>query len=93
MIYEIILAPEFKIDIAKHQKAGDKKLIKKISLFLAELKFNPRQGTGKPEQLKGFEHREMWSRRINQKHRLIYEIRDTELVVIAVTAYGHYDDK
>ncbi|MBQ6652746.1 MAG: Txe/YoeB family addiction module toxin, partial [Prevotella sp.] len=49
-------------------------------------------GTGHPEQLKGEPHGR-WSRRITQKHRLVYEIRDTEVIVIVLTAYGHYEDK
>ncbi|MFR9624293.1 MAG: type II toxin-antitoxin system YoeB family toxin, partial [Rikenellaceae bacterium] len=54
----------------------------------------PRSGTGKPERLKGYApEREMWSRRIDSKNRLIYQIKEQELVVIAVAAYGHYDDK
>ena len=32
-------------------------------------------------------------RRITQKHRLIYEIIDKEVVVLVLTAYGHYNDK
>ncbi|MCH5308145.1 MAG: type II toxin-antitoxin system YoeB family toxin [Prevotella sp.] len=34
-----------------------------------------------------------WSRRITQKHRLVYEIHDAEVVVLVLTAYGHYDDR
>ena len=34
-----------------------------------------------------------WSRRISKKHRLVYEIHDTEVVVLVLTAYGHYDDR
>jgi mRNA-degrading endonuclease RelE of RelBE toxin-antitoxin system len=25
--------------------------------------------------------------------RLVYEIHDTEVIVLVLTAYGHYDDK
>lgn len=28
-----------------------------------------------------------------KKHRLIYEIHDTEVVVLVLSTYGHYDDK
>jgi len=35
----------------------------------------------------------MWSRRIDQKHRLVYQINETELIVVAISAYGHYADK
>jgi toxin YoeB len=34
-----------------------------------------------------------WSRRISQKHRLVYRIFDTEVLVLVLSAYGHYDDK
>lgn len=93
MIYQVLLQPQFKSDIKRHQKAGDKKLISKIAQLLSELSNNPRSGTGKPERLKGYTCHEMWSRRIDQKHRLVYEIKDDELIVIAVSTYGHYDDK
>ena len=57
-----------------------------------ELQEHPRTGTGKPEPLS--EGRAgQWSRRISQKHRLIYEIEDTIVKVDVLSAYGHYDDK
>ncbi|MBP3213636.1 MAG: type II toxin-antitoxin system YoeB family toxin [Bacteroidaceae bacterium] len=34
-----------------------------------------------------------WSRTITKKHRLIYEIFETEVHVDVLAAYGHYDDK
>ena len=40
----------------------------------------PTTGTGQVEQLKGYEKRSVWSRRINQKHRLVYEIFEDEKV-------------
>ena len=27
------------------------------------------------------------------KHRLVYEIHDNEVVVLVISAWGHYDDK
>ena len=45
-----------------------------------------------PEQLRG-DRSNQWSRHITQKHRLVYEIYDTEVVVLVLTAYGHYEDK
>lgn len=30
---------------------------------------------------------------ITKKHRLVYEIFDTEVHVDVLSAYGHYDDK
>ena len=34
-----------------------------------------------------------WSRQISKKHRLVYRIYETEVVVLVIAAYGHYDDK
>lgn len=92
MSYKVVISPEFQEHIAQHARAGRKPLIKKIDSLMPELANNPRSGTGKPEQLRHMEG-EVWSRRIDSKHRLIYEIIEDELVVIAVSAYGHYGDK
>lgn len=50
------------------------------------------EGTGKPEPLSG-DRSGQWSRRITQKHRLIYEIEENIVTVDVLSAYGHYDDK
>jgi len=34
-----------------------------------------------------------WSRRLSKKHHLVYRIYETEVVVLVISAYGHYDDK
>lgn len=67
-------------------------LKKKALNLIAELYVHPRTGTGQPEQLSG-DRAGQWSRRISQKHRLIYEIRDSEIMVLVLTTYGHYGDK
>ena len=64
----------------------------KAQTLIEELRVHPKTGTGHPEQLKG-NYAGQWSRRITKKHRLVYEIHDTEVVVLILTAYGHYDDK
>ncbi len=92
MIYKVIITPEAKSGIEKHIRAGNKKLVQKIFFLLDELAENPRSGTGKPEQLKGYDI-ESWSRRIDSKHRLVYEIYEDKLKVFAVSSYGHYGDK
>jgi len=53
---------------------------------------HPRKGTGKPEQLKG-DLSGLYSRRINKKHRLIYDIQDEIITVIVLSAHSHYGDK
>lgn len=75
-------------DVVELQKHSPR-LIKKLAKLLDELREHPRSGTGQIEQLKYFEN-ETWSRRLNKEHRLVYEIHDNEVLVLVVSAYGHY---
>ena len=63
--------------------------IKKILKILNELKEHPYTGTGNPEELK-YELSGFWSRRINKKDRLIYEVQEEVVTVFVVSAFGHY---
>ena len=71
---------------------SEPKAYAKAQTLINELKEHPKTGTGKPEQLKG-DRAGQWSRRITKKHRLIYTIQDTEVIVLVLNAYGHYNDK
>ncbi|MFI3280280.1 MAG: Txe/YoeB family addiction module toxin [Rikenellaceae bacterium] len=93
MIYQVEISDEAAENIQMHLKAGNTKLVAKISAFIDQLGEHPRSGTGKPERLKGYGDREMWSRHIDSKHRLTYEIKESQLIVTALSAYGHYGDK
>jgi toxin YoeB len=64
----------------------------KVQRLINELKEHPKTGTGKPEQLKG-DRSGQWSRRITDRHRMVYTINETEVIVLVLTTYGHYDDK
>lgn len=79
-------------DLRSHKKSGDKAIMKKIDALVDELKEHPRSGTGKPEELK-YDLLGYWSRRINQKDRLVYKIEDEKLLVTVLSAIGHYADK
>jgi len=79
-------------DLKNHYKSGNKATIKKIEKILLELTETPFLGEGQPEELKhnlnGY-----WSRRINQKDRMIYRVEEEIVTVIIVSAMGHYSDK
>ncbi len=90
-MYKLDYTDEAKLDMQRLKREEPKAFIK-LGKLLEELMDHPRTGTGKPEPLKG-NCSGQWSRRITKKHRLIYEIHDTEVVVLVLTAYGHYDDK
>ncbi|HRO74689.1 MAG TPA: Txe/YoeB family addiction module toxin [Crocinitomicaceae bacterium] len=90
--FRVILADGALADIEKHYKSGDKSVIKKIKVILTELEEHPTTGVGQPEQLK-HELAGKWSRRINQKHRMVYSINDHTVTVEVFSAMGHYFDK
>ncbi|WP_367652753.1 type II toxin-antitoxin system YoeB family toxin [Rikenella microfusus] len=52
----------------------------------------PDTGFGRPEPLK-YGKRGYWSRQITVKHRLVYQIREEEITVLIVQAFGRYMDK
>ena len=89
-MYNIIFTNRAQDDITKLKKS-EPTCFKKVMKLLNELATHPRTGTGHPEQLRG-DRSNQWSRRISQKHRLVYEIHDTEVIVLVLTAYGHYED-
>lgn len=61
---------------------NDRKLLRKINKLLKEIKRTPFSGTGKPEPLK-YKLKGCWSRRINDEHRLVYEIDIDEIRIIS----------
>lgn len=71
-------------------QAQDKKTLKKINSLLKSIQRNPFTGEGKPEPLKGSPDGE-WSRRINEKDRLVYTLNKESIVIIQCK--GHYHDK
>ena len=68
----------------------DKKTFFKIAEMIEEVRRTPFEGKGKPEMLKhglkGY-----WSRRITDKHRMVYAVSET--TVTFITFKGHYSDK
>jgi toxin YoeB len=79
-------------DIEQHKKIGDKLTLKKIQKLLIELMEHPTMGTGKPEMLK-HNLKGLYSRRINQKHRLVYSIKAEIVTVYLLSAHSHYGEK
>ena len=80
------------LEDADRLERDEPKSYKKFLSLLEELAEHPTTGTGHPEPLKG-QPEGRWSRCISQKHRLVYRIFDTEVLVLVLSAYGHYDDK
>jgi len=91
MTYKVKISREAEENLKKLQR-HEPKVYEKAIKFIGELYEHPRTGLGHPEPLKG-KPENRWSREITRKHRLVYRIFDTEVVVEVLSAYGHYNDK
>lgn len=69
-------------------QATDKKMLKKINNLLKDVARTPFSVKEKPEPLK-HKYKGFWSRRINNEHRMIYQVKDDD-VYIAKCRF-HYD--
>jgi len=68
----------------------DKKTLKRINQLIQDIERNGHDGIGKPEQLKG-DLSGWWSRRIDDANRLVYQIKDSKLII--ADCRTHYGDK
>ncbi|WP_338948773.1 Txe/YoeB family addiction module toxin [Fusobacterium nucleatum] len=60
----------------------DRKVVKKINELIKDIQKNENEGIGKPELLQ-HELSGYWSRRIDDKNRLVYKISDTQITIVA----------
>lgn len=60
----------------------DRKKALRIINLIKELPRDPFGGTGKPEPLK-HELAGCWSRRIDQEHRLVYQVHNAKIRILA----------
>lgn len=91
MIYEIDFTDTAKSDVVL-LKRSEPQAYRKLLKLLEELILHPTTGTGHPKPL-GNNRAGQWSRRITDKHRLIYQVQEKEIIVLVLSTYGHYDDK
>ena len=92
MGYIVDISKDAKEDILSFQKAGNKIALAKIDKILEELAEHPEIGIGKPEKMK-YKEKNRWSRRIDKKNRMTYEIENDIVTVYVISVMGHYDDK
>ncbi len=69
-------------------QSQDKKTLRRINTILRDIERGNFDGVGKPEALKG-ELTGFWSRRIDEKNRLVYRVRQDVLEI--ASCRGHYD--
>lgn len=60
----------------------DRQILKRINQLINDACRNGNDGIGKPEALRG-DLSGYWSRRINQEHRLVYEVSEDDVLIVA----------
>ena len=86
---EIIYLPNATIHLEYWVKTNNVKVLEKIVSLLKSILETPKFGIGKPEALK-HQFSGLWSRRINQEHRLVYEIDLDNNRIIVHSLKGYY---
>lgn len=61
---------------------NDKRMLQRINGLIKAILREPFEGIGNPEPLK-HQLQGLWSRRIDSEHRVVYEVSDDELRIIA----------
>jgi len=90
--YSVEVSSKARKELQIHYKSGSKSVIRKIEQIFLELTETPYEGTGDPEPLK-YQLTGYWSRKIDRKNRIVYKVYEDKVVVLVVTAIGHYGDK
>ncbi len=80
LTYKILWTPESQKDLS-YWKTTDRSKLNRIKDLFEDIKLNPTKGIGKPERLK-YKDKNIWSRRIDKKHRLVYLIDKNQTVYI-----------
>lgn len=65
----------------------DRRVTERILRMAEEMLSNPFGGIDKPEPLK-HELKGMWSKRIDEQHRMIYQVSDEKIRILSCR--GHY---
>jgi toxin YoeB len=60
----------------------DRSVVMRILKLVIDIQRDPFDGIGKPEPLK-YDFSGCWSRRIDQEHRLIYQVTETKIRILA----------
>jgi len=89
---DVIYSDKAQADIEFWKKSGNKIIMNKITKLIEDIQLHPYEGLGKPEALK-HSLSGKWSRRINQEHRIIYQVTSENTIEILniLSLKGHYE--
>ncbi len=65
----------------RYWQKTDRKLLRRLNTLIEHAARQPFNGMGKPEPLRG-NLAGAWSRRLNDAHRLVYEVQGNDLVIV-----------
>ena len=88
-MYRILILKKAQADLEWFRR-NDKSSYVKCFDLVRQIMADPRQGIGKPERLKYFE-KEVYSRRVNHKDRLIYTIYEDMKEIDISSFRRHYE--
>ena len=89
MSYKINFYETADEDLVRWKKSGQKIIMDRITRLLKDIVEHPYYGIGKPESLR-YELTGKWSRRINDEHRIVYEVDEVNNEVNVISLFGHY---
>jgi toxin YoeB len=87
MSYSVFLTPQAKKDLVNLERAG---LKGKVDILIKKMQADPYCVSPSYEKLTG-NYRGAYSRRINIKHRLVYQILEQEKAIKILRMWTHYE--
>ena len=87
VVYRIVYRKQVVKDIPKIKEMG---LSEKTQRLISVIKENPYQNPPPYEKLVG-DLQGAYSRRINVKHRLVYQVYEVEKVIKIISIWSHYE--
>lgn len=88
-MYKIRFTETADEDVQFWKKSGQKVAMSKIQRLLVDMQQHPLTGLGKPEALR-FDLSGKYSRRIDSKNRLVYDVDESTMVITVHSFRGHY---
>ncbi len=89
MTYKVNILPNAEDDLKWFRQYSKQDYIKCFDVLRA-IAIEPRDGIGKPERLRHFD-KEVYSRRVNHKDRIVYTIYEKDKLVDISSCKGHYE--
>ena len=88
-MYKIRFTETADEDVLYWKQSGQKISMAKIQRLLVDIQQHPLTGLGKPEALR-FDLSGKYSRRIDSKNRLVYDIDESSMIITVHSLRGHY---